>query len=226
MITPRRPGLISAAELLDPATVRPPGGTVAELHAHTLPHSLDSGVWPEKLVEQAAWRGLDLVVLTEHNALWDQGTLRDLSERCEVDLLAGMELGTDAGHILVYGLDHYSPELVLLKRLRPIVEAEGAAMVLAHPMRPLSTGQYPPWDEIASIFAGLEVVNGDHGDVVGGYYDRLAQDLCVTTIGGSDVHSREAVGRVATVFPERVRDMETLLHALHGRRARPADLRP
>jgi len=99
-------------------------------------------------------------------------------------------------------------------------------MVLAHPMRPLSSGRKPSWEEIADRFEGIEAVNGDHGDQAEGYYRRLALELGVTAVGGSDVHSREAVGRVATAFPERVADIETLVRLLHERRAHPVDLRP
>ncbi|MDA1002406.1 MAG: hypothetical protein O3B31_03510 [Chloroflexi bacterium] len=62
-------------------------------------------------------------------------------------------------------------------------------------MRPLSSGRKPSWEEIADRFEGIEAVNGDHGDQAEGYYRRLAADLGVAAIGGSDVHSREAVGR-------------------------------
>lgn len=224
---PRNPDyLINPHLLLDPAHGRPPGGSMAELHAHSIPRSRDSGVQPDVLVAQAVTRGLDLVVLTEHNALWPGDELAALSERHEIHVLAGMELGTDLGHILVFGLDHYSPELLTMDALRTIVRSEGAAMVLAHPMRPLSSGRKPSWEEIADRFEGIEAVNGDHGDQADGYYRRLAADLGVTAVGGSDVHSREAVGRVATAFPEPVTELSTLVRLLHERRAHPVDLRP
>lgn len=218
--------LLDPAELIDPATLRPQGGAMGELHAHSIPRSRDSGVHPDALAAQAVWRGLDLVVLTEHNTLWPAAELHALSERHEITVLAGMELGTDLGHILVFGLDHYSPELLFIDGLRPIVQSEGAAMVLAHPMRPLSSGRKPGWDEIAERFDGLEVVNGDHGEGANGYYRRLAAELGVAAVGGSDVHSREAVGRVATAFPEPVTDIETLVRLLHECRVHPVDLRP
>ena len=149
------------------------------------------------IAQQAAARGLDGVCLTEHNALWDAAALRELSERHEVTVLRGMELGTDVGHVLVFGLDRYSPELLFIDGLHTIVRAEGAAMVLAHPMRPLSSGRRPSWEETARWFEALEAINGDHGDSEDGYYTRLASELGVAGVAGSDAHSRPAVGRVS-----------------------------
>ena len=225
--TDRAPvGARAADPLLDPGEFRPPGGALGEMHAHSIPRSRDSGVRPEVLAAQAVLIGLDFVVLTEHNAIWPADELRVLGEQSEVLLLRGMELGTDLGHVLVYGLDHYSLELLSIRRLRSIVKAEGAAMALAHPMRPLSSGRSPSWEEISELFDGIEVVNGDHGNPVDGYYSRLAADLGVAAIGGSDVHSREAVGRVATAFPEPVRDLGSLVRFIHEQRVYPVDLRP
>ena len=55
-----------------------------------------------------------------------------------------MELGTDVGHILVFGLDRYWPELLSIDGLCTIARSEGAAMVLAHPMRS-NDGPRPGW---------------------------------------------------------------------------------
>lgn len=221
-----RGGLLDPADLADPATKRPPGGAVIELHAHSIQHSLDSGVQPDAIVEQAIVRGLDGVCLTEHNALWNEARLRELGERHEFTVLRGMELGTDAGHVLVFGLDHYSPELLFIDALRTIVKVEGAVMVLAHPMRQLSSGVHKGFDEWPEWFEALEAVNGDHSDSENGYYHRRAAELGLAAVAGSDVHSRAAVGRVATVFKEPVRDVETLVRLIREGAVLPADMRP
>ena len=157
--------LIDPAELADPASVRPAGGAVLDLHAHSRERSLDSGVRALVIAEQAALRGLDGICLTEHNALWSAEDARAMSERHGVCVLPGMELGTDIGHLLVFGLPRFTPELLAIDSLRPIVEAEGAAMALAHPMRPFS-GRLPGWDEM------LRVVSRARGDQRGSFGQR------------------------------------------------------
>lgn len=217
--------LIDPSELADPASVRPAGGAVLDLHAHSSDRSLDSGVRAVAIAEQAAMRGLDGICLTEHNALWSVEDTEVLSERSGICVLPGMELGTDVGHVLVFGLPRFTPELLVMDNLRRIVAAEGAAMALAHPMRPFS-GQLPGWTQMSEWFHALEAINGDHADGEDGQYARLAARLGLAAVGGSDVHSRQAVGRAVTSFTEPIRDVETLVRALRAGRVAPHDLRP
>jgi len=198
---------------------------VFELHAHSSDRSLDSGVRAVSIVEQAVWRGLDGVCLTEHNGIWSADDARILSERFEINVFPGMELGTDSGHVLVYGLEKYHPELLILERLHAIVQSEGAAMVMAHPMRPFH-GSRPGWDEIPEWFHGIEAINGDHSDSEHGYLIREASDRSVAAIGGSDVHSKDAVGRCATVFRSSPRDVHELAALIRAREVAAVDFRP
>lgn len=218
-------GLIPVDRLRDPATVRPPGGAVFDLHVHSSDRSMDSGVRAGAIAAQAALRGLDGVCLTEHNSLWPEASLHELSERHQVTVLRGMELGTDVGHVLAFGLDRYRPQLLLIDELCRIVESEGAVLALAHPMRP-SHGRSPGWDEMAGWFDALEAINGDHADGEHGPYMRLAERLGMAAIAGSDVHSRQAVGRAVTAFEQPVPDVEALVRLLRERRVAPRDLRP
>lgn len=87
----------------------------------------------------------------------------ELSERTEFPVLAGMELGTDAGMVHAFGPERYHPGLLVLGRLRRLAGTDGAALVLAHPRRPFQ-GHRPPWAELGGWFEGSEVVNGDHPD--------------------------------------------------------------
>jgi predicted metal-dependent phosphoesterase TrpH len=198
---------------------------VLELHAHSSERSLDSGVRAEVIVEQAAWRGLDGVCLTEHNALWPGDDLRKISERFGLFVFAGMEISTDCGHVLAYGLPRYHVELLELRNLRRIALSEGAALVMAHPMRPFA-GPRPGWDEIPEWFDGIEAINGDHSDGEDGYLIRLARERGVAEIGGSDVHSRDAVGRCATIFQRPVADIQQLAALIRERNVSAADFRP
>lgn len=212
---------------LEPSLVahrRPAGGALIELHSHSMELSLDSGASATSLIASAKSSGLDGICLTEHNALWEPVDLRELAERCEFPVFAGIELGTDAGHVLAFGLDRYRPELLLLERLRPIAEREGAILVLAHPMRPFH-GIVPPWSEFPSWFDGVEVINGDHSDTEDGYLVRQVNDLGLAAVAGGDAHTRGAVGRVATAFPGRVQSVEDIVSSIRRAETRPIDFR-
>jgi predicted metal-dependent phosphoesterase TrpH len=220
---PRR--LLHPDDLADPASVRPEGGSVFDLHAHSSDYSRDSGVRIARIAEQAVSRGLDGIVLTEHNATWETDILRELSELHQVHLLPGMEIGTDVGHVLVYGLEQFTPELLEIESLRRIVRAEGAAMALAHPMRPFH-GQHAAHDRYEEWFDAIETINGDHADSEDGPFELLAKRLGIGAIGGSDVHSVQAVGRAVTTFESAVESIEDLIDQLRAAVARPRDLRP
>lgn len=221
----RHSGRIHPEDLSAVAPRRPPGGSIFDLHAHSSELSLDSGVRALVIAQQALARGLDGVCLTEHNALWSPRLLVELSEHVGVSVLPGMELGTDAGHVLVYGLDRYKPELLMLERLRRIVETEGAAMVLAHPMRTFH-GIRPGWDTFPGWFEGIEAINGDHSDSEHSYLIRQAADHGIAAIAGSDVHSRDAVGRVGTAFPGPITGIAQLVTYIRSRQATAMDFRP
>ena len=112
--------LIDPADLADADSVRPAGGALVELHAHSSNRSRDSGISVQGLIEQAKTRLIDALCLTAHNPLWPAHEIRELSERHEFTILAGMELGTDIGHVLTFGLPRYHPELLEIERLHRI----------------------------------------------------------------------------------------------------------
>lgn len=213
------------SELGDVAEARLPGGAVLDLHCHSSERSLDSGVRAEALVAQAVARGLDGVCLTEHNAIWPEADVRALGDAYGVSVIRGMEVNTQVGHVLVFGLDRYRPALSDIHLLRQAVVSEGGAMVWAHPMRQ-GVGSPPSWKDVPDLFEAIEVVNGDHSDQVDGYWATLAEELGVGRTAGSDVHSVPAVGRVATGFPEPVPDVETIVRLLKLHRHAPLDFRP
>ena len=200
-------------------------GPVIEMHAHTSDKSLDSGVSAIKMIPRAKEKGLSGICLTEHNAIWDSKDISELSDKFEINVFSGMELGTDIGHVLAYGFKSYRPQLLMIDNLLRAAEEEGAALVLAHPMRSTGSDRKPSIVEMGEWFDALEVVNGDHSDSTDGYYLRLASQLGVGAIGGSDAHSLQAIGRVATVFGQSVNDQDALVRGLLEQNVHPIDFR-
>jgi hypothetical protein len=75
------------------------------------------------------------------------------------------------------------------------------------------------------LFEALEVLNGDHTDGVNDYFADLADRLGIGRTGGSDAHSIQGVGRVASAFEERIADLDALRLALRGGAYHAVDLR-
>ena len=128
-------------------------------------------------------------------------------------VLRGMEVTTEVGHVLVFGLQRHDPEMATLAGLHRIVRAEDGLMYLAHPGR--RYGSLPP-DDLASVFDSVEAQNGTEGMLQNDNASRLAGGLRLPGIGGSDAHSVREVGVCATRFDAAVRDEASLLAALRS----------
>jgi predicted metal-dependent phosphoesterase TrpH len=184
-----------------------------DLHCHTKVYSACSALTPDALVRAAQMRGLDGVCLTEHDALWPAEDARRLAEEMQFSVLRGMEVTTEVGHVLVFGVESHHPAMAQLRELHHIVRAEGALMFLAHPAR--RYGTLPP-DELAAFFDSVEAHNGTEGMLQNDNAARLAASLPLPGIGGSDAHSAREVGVCATEFEVPIRDEASFLAALHG----------
>ena len=76
-----------------------------DLHAHTYPKSDDSFVSVDELVDAARQHGLDGICLTEHDDFWPMEAARDAQSSTRHPGVARIaEINTDAGHVLVFGL--------------------------------------------------------------------------------------------------------------------------
>jgi predicted metal-dependent phosphoesterase TrpH len=184
-----------------------------DLHTHTRIHSRCSALTPEALVRAARERGLDGVCITEHDALWPLEDVRTLADRMEFVVLRGIEVTTEVGHVLVFGVERFDPAMAVLEDLRGIVRAEGGLMYLAHPSR--RYGTLPPAD-LHAWFDSVEAHNGTEGLLQNDAASRIAENLRLPGIGGSDAHSVREVGTCATEFSDRIISEQAFLDALRS----------
>ncbi len=207
-----------------------------DLHNHTGWGSGDSHVDPSDLIEQARRWGLDGIAVTDHDFAWDVEKLAMLRQRHNFPLFGGVEVDTDAGHVLVFGL--HGPKrwlrLPRVEELRATVDEAGGVMVIAHPFQDLLR-PFVPAEAGEEAWAGLikryrwglmdaiEVHNGR----MGGYQRRLAAELAqrlgLPTTGGSDSHRLVEVARSFTIFDEGIADDAALIAAIKAKRCRGGD---
>ncbi len=206
---------------------------LVDLHSHTWPRSHDSVLSPDDLVIRAKKAGLDAIVFTEHDTLWDFKSVNALCEKHNFLVIAGVEISTDEGHMLTFGIDKYvfgmhrSDELA-----RHVQKAEGA-MVAAHPYR-----RQMPWYvrneqalQKASMNAayqycnGLEELNGRGSDKENAFSRRLCERMGMPGTAGTDSHAIQDVGRCATYFEREIRDLGDLIRELKAGRFYAVDLR-
>lgn len=184
-----------------------------DLHCHTLPLSQCSALRPEELVDLARERGLDGICLTEHDAFWPAADLRELARRADFVVLSGVELTTDMGHVLAFGLSPGTPGLASAGAAAEAARAAGALLFLAHPAR---DGLLRVSRETVDYFESVEAINGSDSRLQNIAATGLAHGFRLPGIGGSDAHAPAEVGRAATSFEAHVTDEASLVAALRS----------
>lgn len=189
-----------------------------DLHCHTRPLSQCSSLEPEELIDLARERGLDGVALSEHDTPWNRQALADLRRRTAFLALAAVELTTDRGHVLAFGLPAGAGPLPTLSSAAALARNSGALLYLAHPAR---DGLLRIDHEIVTACASVEAVNGSDSRLQNLASSGLAHGFPLPGIGGSDAHTADEVGRAATRFEARIETDADLLTALRSGRYEP-----
>jgi len=174
-------------------------------------------------VQRLAGAGLDGVCLTEHDSIRPAEEVRALSERFGILVLRGMELTTEVGHALAFGLDAYSPDLRSPEVLRREADACGAVIFLAHPYRGWS--RPIDWERLPEFFHGVEALNGQEHATRNERAKQLAQSFALPGIGGSDTHFLSGLAVCATRLVERPADEAGLAAELRRARHEAVQLR-
>lgn len=185
---------------------------LVDLHCHSARYSPCSTLGPLELAQLAAERGIDAVCLTEHDRAWDPDELAALRRRAPVAVFHGVELTTDLGHVLAFGLDS-GDFSASASELAAAASRRGALLFLAHPAR---DGLLRVSRETVEYFASVEAANGSDSRLQNIAAAGLAKGFLLPGIGGSDAHSRAEVGRAATRFGSPLATDADLLEALHA----------
>ncbi|MCH8107302.1 MAG: hypothetical protein IIB30_02980, partial [Chloroflexi bacterium] len=106
-----------------------------DLHIHTTKGSSDSSLSPEDLVLEADGLGLRGLCITEHSGPWDRHEFERFASLHNVVLVRAMEVETDMGHMLAFGLDRYQSGFHKAVELRKAADAVGGYVITAHPFR-------------------------------------------------------------------------------------------
>ncbi|MBE0479536.1 MAG: PHP domain-containing protein [Dehalococcoidia bacterium] len=206
---------------------------IIDLHTHSRPRSDDSDLDPGELVRLARQAGLDGVCLTEHDWHWDARDLAALSREMHFPVFSGMEISSDEGHLLVFGLGEYKFGMHHAAYVRELVDEVGGAIVLAHPYRrqvhynPNPGELLDPLSEnhIFDLVDAVEVLNGRSTDIENRFASDLGQRRGLRGAGGSDAHSSSDLPTCATEFEKTIRTIDELIHELKEGRFRAVDLR-
>lgn len=208
-----------------------------DLHTHTHPLSHDSSVTPDDLIVAAKRAGLDGICLTEHDFFWEPDAVHDLGVRHNFLVLAGVEVNTQYGHILVFGLERFVYGMHRIDDLvRMVADADGA-MVAGHPYRrqlPFELEKEGDWSEALERTIrndsylhvnAIETFNGRGSRRQNDFSTEVCLRLGLPETAGSDTHSLTDVGTCATEFDVPIENVRDLINELKLGRCRPVVLR-
>ena len=212
---------------------------ILDMHVHTAA-SDDSTATIEGYIELIlAYRHVhpfDGFVLTEHRAYTPGLNLQRYWDEYGVLVLQGVEMDTNLGHLLVYGLNERVLERFDVTRRmhdgrRIIAElaALGAIAVPSHPFRESAFGSVMErnFTEVAGVHI-LESYNGQNRLKQNERAAALAAQYELRRLGGSDAHylSPKWFLTCATEFDDTITSTAELVEALHYGSYRPVALPP
>lgn len=167
-----------------------------EFHCHTI-FSKDSLTRPARLVEAARKKGLERVVVTDHNTI--AGALRAHQIDPE-HMIVGEEIMTTRGEILAaFVVEEIPARLTPQETIRRLRE-QGAFISVSHPFDSLRNGRWalPDLLEIAPLVDAIETFNAR---CVSPDDNRRAQEFArqhgLAGTVGSDAHALLELGRAS-----------------------------
>lgn len=206
---------------------------IVDLHCHTYPLSYDSTLSPDELILRSKALGLDGICLTEHDFFWDAKDVVALAEKHNFLVIPGVEINTEDGHMLVFGLRNYIFGMHRVDALAAMVKEARGAMIAAHPYR----RQLPFQAKDDSVFeealhkasdnpayryvCGLEEFNGRGKDQENRFSSELRMRLDLPGTGASDAHQPSDIASFATEFFSPIDDLQGLIRELRAGRFQP-----
>jgi predicted metal-dependent phosphoesterase TrpH len=185
---------------------------------------------PDQLIQQAKQVGLDGICITEHNQIWDREAIERLRNKHNYLVIGGVEVSTDLGEILVFGLHQPVLQVYSAVQLKTMVEEAGGVMIVAHPFRSepdlfTHLNWFLSWSDqtipkefhtigcrpIFELIDALEVYNGRAGFKETAFTEAVARQVRLPGTGGSDAHAILGVGACYTVFEETISDERDLI---------------
>lgn len=206
---------------------------IIDLHVHTCHGSDDSYITIPDLAERAKKAGIDAVCITDHDWFWKPETVEQWCREHDFLILAGVEMNTDDGHMLVFGLNHFKFKMYRTEYLRQEVDKVGGVMIYAHPHRRNLRGDEEVEADVErvskyQVFDYVDIIethNGRSTERQNRFSLELCRKLGLKAAGGSDAHQLTDIPSSATEFDAEITCVDDLIGELKAGRFRPVDLR-
>ena len=184
------------------ASTLEPGWVRVDLHSHTM-WSGDSTTTPDELESAVVESGLDVVCITDHNAI---AGAQQLSGRLPCRVVVGEELRTHAGEIIGLFLTERIPFGVAPAEAARLIRAQGGVVYVPHPFDPMRRNiTQAALDDLVAhgLVDAIEVVNAKTSL---SSLNRRAADYAamhgLLSGAGSDAHVPLALGAAYVEMPD------------------------
>ncbi|RJP29243.1 MAG: PHP domain-containing protein [Actinobacteria bacterium] len=187
---------------------------IVDLHIHTSLSSFCSDLSTEDMFAEAKRLGLDAVAVTEHSTFHGARVACDAGLEKGFPVFKGVEVYTTGGDMLVFGVEtEIWPDMDFEELLQAVLES-GGLIIAAHPTRGYWGHHrrykgFPP-REVLELVHAVETLNGGCSYQENVQATRLAAELGLPQVGGSDAHSISQIGRCVTVFPRAIQGDDDL----------------
>ena len=185
-----------------------------DMHVHEMRNSSDSFMSLEEIVEQARQIGLDGVCITDHESMGLREYAELYSKKTGFPVFVGAEYLTREGDILAFGIDRLPDEEQLpAQEFINYVNERGGVCIAAHPFRNNNRGLGENLKKVKGL-ARIEVLNGSTSDEANALAMEYCNELDLVPFGASDAHITAKLGKYATRFPKRVKNVSELVEAI------------
>ncbi len=171
-----------------------------EFHCHTL-YSKDSLTAPQRLVEVCRRKGIDRVIVTDHNTIAGARACQDLDpER----VIVGEEIMTTRGELLAAFVTEEVPPGLSPRETIERLRGQGAFISVSHPFDVMRGGHWDPADllEILPLVDAIETFNSRCWSPE---FNRRALEFArqhhIPGTVGSDAHAAFELGRATLTVP-------------------------
>jgi predicted metal-dependent phosphoesterase TrpH len=165
-----------------------------EFHCHTI-FSKDSLTSPQKLIETCHRKGIDRVVITDHNTIMGAMAAQKLDS---VLVIVGEEILTTKGEILAAFVTEEVPPYLSPQETIHRLRNQGAFISVSHPFDKLRNGAWKE-DDLLEILPDVDAIEVFNSRCMNPTFNRQAREFAekhnIPGTVGSDAHAAFELGR-------------------------------
>jgi predicted metal-dependent phosphoesterase TrpH len=186
--------------------MQPQYNGLADLHMHT--SASDGYPAVDELLDYVAEQGrLNVIAITDHDVLDASLWAFERRTAYPFDIVPGVEITSRDGHVLGLWVTQAVPRGLSLAETAAAIHEQGGLAVMAHPFEFFvhfhRVWRYftRPQVLVESGIDAVEVHNSGAPSPGGNWFSRrMARQLALPMIGGSDAHTLTAIGCGVTIF--------------------------